>query len=158
MGSFSHSISDAAACRQRGPTSTGAYMKTTEARCSIIDGICLCALLSLCALAGCGKKQIAADSPPPVSPSLNPHSVTISWAASKSKVAGYNVYRAIPPAKPVKLTNGIVTGTEYIDTTVEAGRTYVYYVTSVDLTGVEGISSNGIEVTVPNTASAPASH
>jgi fibronectin type 3 domain-containing protein len=111
----------------------------------------LCALLGLCALAGCEKKQAAADILPAPAPIVNPHSVTLNWTPSKSKVAGYNVYRALPKAKPVKLTDGIVLATEYTDTTVEAGRTYTYYVTSVDLTGLEGVSSKGIEVKVPAT-------
>jgi fibronectin type 3 domain-containing protein len=106
-------------------------------------------------LAGCEKKQPAIVDPmrPVV---VNPHSVTISWTASKSKVAGYNVYRSSPPDKPVKLTDGIVLGTQYTDKTAEAGHKYVYFVTSVDLTGLEGVSSGGIEATVPKTENPPA--
>jgi hypothetical protein len=117
--------------------------------------ICLFCILPLWMLAGCAKKQPAtADPKPPVA--LNPHSVTISWTASKSKVAGYNVYRSSPPDKPVKLTDGIVLGTQYTDKTAEAGHRYVYFVTSVDLTGLEGVSSKGIEATVPKTENPPA--
>ena len=136
-------------------------MKSPQVRCSIIDRVCLCTILGLCALAGCEKKPTAADNTPAPAPVVNPHSVTLTWAPSKSKVAGYNVYRAPAPQKPakklaekpVKLTDGIVLGTEYSDNTVEPGRTYIYYVTSVDLTGLEGVSSKGIEVTVPEAPS-----
>lgn len=126
-------------------------MKSPESRCSITDRICLCALLGLCVLAACEKKQAAADILPAPAPIVNPHSVTLKWTPSKSKVAGYNVYRALPKAKPVRLTDRIVLGAEYTDATVEAGRTYTYYVTSVGLTGLEGDSSKGIEVKIPAT-------
>jgi len=121
--------------------------------------IWLFCLVQLGVFAGCEKKQPAAVSPTPMPPvAVNPHSVRITWTASASKVAGYNVYRSSPPEKPVKLTDGIVLGTEYTDNTVQAGRKYVYFVTSVDLTGLEGISSKGIEVKVPTTVDTPGAH
>ena len=121
-------------------------------RCSFTDRVCLCALVGLCSLAGCGKKQTTADSPSPA-PAVNPHSVTLSWAPpSKSKVAGYHVYRALLHEKPLRLTDRMVLGTEYTDTTVEAGRTYTYYVTAVDVSGLEGVPSKGIEAQVPAAA------
>jgi fibronectin type 3 domain-containing protein len=85
-----------------------------------------------------------------------PHSVTISWMPSVSRVAGYNVYRASPPNGPVKLTPKIVSGTHYIDKAVEAGRTYTYSVTSVDFKGAESAPSGIFTVTIPTTAAPPA--
>ena len=78
-----------------------------------------------------------------------PHSVTMSWVASKSPVAGYNVYREFQHGGPVKLTPQIIPGTQYTDTTVKRGRTYSYYVTSVDSKGTESAPSERITVTVP---------
>lgn len=129
-------------------------------RCTIFGKSCLCALLGLCMLAGCGTKQIAGDDPPPVTPTVNAHFVTLKWEPSKSKVAGYHVYRALKNEAPVKVTNEVVPGTEYTDPTVEASRTYVYYVASVDSTGRQSILSKGVEVKVPETTSkeARASH
>ena len=79
----------------------------------------------------------------------NPHSVTIIWTASSTPVAGYNVYRSSPPNPPVKLTEKVVPGTQYTDTTVEAGYTYVYSVTSVDSKGLESRPSENITARVP---------
>jgi len=78
-----------------------------------------------------------------------PHSVTITWVASKSPVAGYNVYRDFQYAGPVKLTPQPIPGTQYTDTTVLRGRIYSYFVTSVDSKGLESVPSERITVTVP---------
>ncbi|HEY2645880.1 MAG TPA: fibronectin type III domain-containing protein [Candidatus Acidoferrales bacterium] len=80
---------------------------------------------------------------------LDPHSVTIGWTASSSPVAGYNVYRETQFSGPIKLTPKMVTGTEYIDKNVESGRTYSYFVTSVDSRGLESKPSEKISATVP---------
>ena len=107
--------------------------------------------MALSLLAGCGKLRSIfarkeADSP---------HSVTLSWNASKSSVGGYNVYREFQYGGPVKLTSALVAGTVYTDNTVAGGRTYSYYVTSVDLKGLESKPSEKIWVTVPTTATPP---
>jgi fibronectin type 3 domain-containing protein len=86
----------------------------------------------------------------------NPHSVTISWMASTSHVAGYNVYRSSPPGVPVKLTIKPVSGAQYMDKTVETGQTYSYSVTSVDFKGIKSKPSANITVTVPVSATPPA--
>jgi len=86
----------------------------------------------------------------------NPHSVTIGWTASKSPVAGYYVYRETQFSGPIKQTPQIVPETQYVDRNVQAGRTYSYYVTSVDSRGLESKPSERISVTVPTTAASPA--
>jgi len=86
----------------------------------------------------------------------NPHSATISWAPSASPVAGYNVYRTSPPGGPVKLTPKIISATQYTDRTVEAGHTYIYFVTSVDSRGMESSPSMKATVTIPTTVTPPA--
>lgn len=78
-----------------------------------------------------------------------PHSVTISWVASKSAVQGYNVYREFQYGGPVKLTPQFIPGTQYTDTTAKRGRTYSYFVTSVNSNGLESAPSETITVTVP---------
>jgi len=50
----------------------------------------------------------------------------------------------------------MVSGTQYIDKTVEGGRTYIYSVTTVDVNGVESKPSDNITVTVPTTVTPPA--
>ena len=86
---------------------------------------------------------------------VNPHFVTITWMASKSKVFGYNVYRSSGKSKPEKLTDGIVLGTEYVDHTAVGGQTYTYFVTAVDFKGVESDPSQKFTVKVPTAVAAP---
>ncbi len=105
-------------------------------------------------LAGCENSHngnIQAPAQPP-----NPHSVTISWTASKSPVVGYNVYRILQSGGTVKVTSGIVSSTKYTDRTVEAGRTYAYFVTAVDAKGIESKPSEKITVNVPTAVAPPA--
>jgi fibronectin type 3 domain-containing protein len=119
-----------------------------------LRGLFLFFFVALSLLAGCGKLRRWYNSAQKEQD--NPHSVTIAWAASNSQVAGYNVYRSSPPSGPVRLTVRIVSGTQYIDKTVEAGRTYTYSVTSVDFKGIESIASKDITVTVPTAVTPPA--
>jgi fibronectin type 3 domain-containing protein len=86
----------------------------------------------------------------------NLHSVTISWTASTSPVAGYYVYRVYGLRGPDRLTNAIVPRTQYTDGTVGAGQTYSYYVTSVDSKGIESKPSEKITVTIPTKVTPPA--
>lgn len=112
-------------------------------------------LLALSLAASCGKKQPERQLDAPKQP-VNPHYVTLTWTASKSKVHGYNVYRLRPTGPPEKLTDGIVLGTEYTDHTAQGGETYTYFVTSVDMIGVESKPSGKTTVTVPTTITPPA--
>jgi hypothetical protein len=106
---------------------------------------CVLALFMLSSVAGCGKLR-ALFSP---SAPENPHFVTISWNPSKSPVAGYNVYREYQYSGAERLTPKILTQTQYVDGTALGGRTYVYYVTSVDSRGLESKPSETITVSVP---------
>src|SRR5262249_13165594 len=61
------------------------------------------------------------------------HVVDLSWLASTSTVAGYNVYRGTVSGGPfTKLNSSLITGTTYVDLTVQAGQTYYYHATAVD--------------------------
>jgi hypothetical protein len=102
-------------------------------------------LAALFLLTGCGKLRGLYERLKPA----NPHSVAISWNPSNSSVAGYNVYRDSEFSGPVKLTPQIVAGTQFTDKNVQAGRTYSYYVTSVDFKGLESKPSDRISVTIP---------
>ena len=78
------------------------------------------------------------------------HSVTLSWTASTSTVSGYNAYRSSVSSGPyTKLNSALITTTQYTDSTVVAGQTYFYMVTSVDSSNVESTDSNQISTTVP---------
>lgn len=80
------------------------------------------------------------------------YSVDLSWdapAASADPVAGYHVYRAAG-ASPWQLLNATVNvPASYTDTSVEAGTTYSYEVTSVDAQGNESTPSNVYTTTIP---------
>jgi beta-galactosidase len=78
------------------------------------------------------------------------HSATLSWVASTSSVAGYNVYRSdVSGGAYTKLNSQLVTSTQYPDSTVLAGQTYFYVVTSADSSGIESAFSNQASAIVP---------
>jgi hypothetical protein len=82
-----------------------------------------------------------------------PHQVTLSWQApadSSVPVAGYNNYRAPSGSTTFqRLNSSIDTETTYVDSTVQGGLSYTYYVTSVSSAGVESTPSNQVAATVP---------
>jgi len=79
------------------------------------------------------------------------HSVSLSWRASTSLVAGYNIYRSTLPGGPyTKQTPSLVTGTTWRDTSVVAGQRYYYLVTAVDSSGQESGYSNQASDLVPS--------
>jgi len=81
------------------------------------------------------------------------HTVTLSWDAPSSStdpVVGYNIYRAASGSSSYQLVNSSVdTGTTYVDSTVQSGAAYIYYVESVDSSGNQSVPSNQVSVTIP---------
>ena len=85
------------------------------------------------------------------SSSPKPHSATLTWKASVSKVSGYRVYRATgPDTPPGLLASTAPDATQYVDRSVEGGRTYYYTVRSVAPDGIESVPSEQITVTIPS--------
>jgi len=81
---------------------------------------------------------------------LLPHTVTLSWTASTSTVAGYNMYRSTQPYGGfVQLNSSPITGTTFADSTVTSGVTYYYMATSVGPSGLESGPSNLASATTP---------
>jgi hypothetical protein len=82
-----------------------------------------------------------------------PPEVDLSWDApsgSTDPVAGYNIYRSPGGSSAYQLLNSSIdTQTTYVDSTVQSGLTYDYYVESVDSSGVESAPSNQVNVTIP---------
>jgi hypothetical protein len=79
------------------------------------------------------------------------HAVDLSWAASSSSVLGYYVYRGTQSGGPyTKLNSNPSADTSYNDTTVQAGKTYYYVVTSVGTDSVESSYSNQATAVVPS--------
>jgi hypothetical protein len=83
-------------------------------------------------------------------PSGTPHTVTLKWRGSSSKVAGYNVYRSMTPAgNYVRINSSPVQGTTFTDNTVEHGLTYYYVTRAVDALGHESVNSNEASAAIP---------
>lgn len=79
------------------------------------------------------------------------HSVSLSWVADRSTVAGYNVYRGSQTGGPyAKLTSAPTAATAYGDASVSAGLTYFYVTTAVNSAGNESTFSNEVQAAVPS--------
>jgi hypothetical protein len=91
-----------------------------------------------------------ATNSPAVSLSGSSHSAALSWAASRSTVNGYNVYRATSSGAygGSPLNSSPVPGTAFTDPTVIGGQTYYYVVRSVE-SGVESINSGEVQAVIP---------
>jgi hypothetical protein len=78
------------------------------------------------------------------------HSATLSWTASTSTVAGYNVYRRTTSGTGyAKLNGSLVAALTYLDTNVTSGTTYYYVTTAVDSSGNESTDSNQATAVIP---------
>jgi hypothetical protein len=78
------------------------------------------------------------------------YSVSLSWTASTSSVAGYNIYRGTTAGQYTKLNPSLNSTTAYTDNTVAAGVTYYYAATAVNSSGEESsYSTPALQVSVP---------
>lgn len=81
----------------------------------------------------------------------NAHAAILSWTASTTPNATYNVYRATSSSGPftTPVNTSAITGTTFTDTTVQAGQTYYYVATAVS-GGVESADSGPpVQATIP---------
>jgi hypothetical protein len=78
------------------------------------------------------------------------HTAKLTWKASSSHVAGYNVYRSeVSGQKYQKINSSLIQGLTYADNTVQSGVTYYYVTRAVDDQGHESTNSNETSVSVP---------
>jgi hypothetical protein len=78
------------------------------------------------------------------------HSVTLTWNASPSSVAGYRAYRATNPGGPyTPLNSSPNQQLRFTDSSVQSGTTYYYVVTAVAPDTVESAYSNQASAAVP---------
>ena len=78
------------------------------------------------------------------------HSAALTWSASSSPVAGYNVYRSTVSGGPyAKINTSLLAALTYTDSTVRSGTTYYYVATAVDSNGIESVFSNQVSATIP---------
>ncbi len=78
------------------------------------------------------------------------HTVALTWNASISVAAWYNVYRSVVSGTgftKVSSTPGAVLS--YTDTSVLNGTTYYYVTTTVDATNAESVYSNQVTAVIP---------
>jgi hypothetical protein len=78
------------------------------------------------------------------------HDVNLSWIASTSPAAGYNIYRSTQSSGPfAKINSSLDTATVYTDGTVVSGQMYYYVTTAVDSSGAESRYSNLAQAIIP---------
>ena len=79
------------------------------------------------------------------------HPTVLTWGASTSNVAGYNVYRSTTSGGTyTKLNTSLITGLTFTDATSQPGQVYFYVATAVDSSGNESAYSNPpVQATVP---------
>jgi len=82
----------------------------------------------------------------------NTHGVTLNWVASTTPNVSYNVYRGTASAGPFTQVNSSpISGTTYTDSAVQAGQTYYYVATAVDVNNNQSsYSSPSVQATIPN--------
>ncbi len=83
-----------------------------------------------------------------------PNQISVFFASNvETDVAGYNVYRSTDRGLPLDkwqlLTTSPITANTYQDGSVEAGKSYFYYVTAIDRTGNVSLPSEIVGDTVP---------
>jgi hypothetical protein len=80
------------------------------------------------------------------------HSVTLSWAApgsSAEPISGYIAYRSLNGGNYSALFSSPVSSTTYVDTAVQSGAAYSYYIESVGQNGQSSGPSTTVQATVP---------
>jgi fibronectin type 3 domain-containing protein len=94
-------------------------------------------------------------------PSGTAHSVILTWQApspvgGSGTISGYNVYRSpSSPTNYAKVNASHNAGLTYTDTSVSAGTSYSYCVTTVDSLGQESVCSAPATANVPANPNAP---
>jgi fibronectin type 3 domain-containing protein len=94
-------------------------------------------------------------------PAGTPHSVTLTWQApspvgGSGTISGYNVYRSPTSSTSyAKLNTAVNAGLTYTDSSVSAGTSYSYCVSTVDSLGAESVCSAPATANVPSNPNAP---
>jgi hypothetical protein len=79
------------------------------------------------------------------------HHANLSWTATTSSVAGYNIYRGTQTGGPYsKLDTSLDASISFSDSTVLAGQTYYYVVTGVNSQGTESAYSGEAKAVIPS--------
>ena len=78
------------------------------------------------------------------------HTVTLTWRAAGSSAAGYNVYVGSTSGGPYsRLNTSTVTGTSFVDSSVQSRQNYYFVITSVSSTNKESPRSAEVKAVIP---------
>jgi chitinase len=116
---------------------------------------CVCGLLLAAALLATQSTRAQ------VLPTGTAHSVTLTWLApspvgGSGTISGYNIYRSpSTPTNYTKLNTALTAVLTYTDTSVSAGASYIYCVTTVDSLAQESACSVPATANVPSNPNAP---
>lgn len=93
--------------------------------------------------------------PSAITVAASPRTISLFFASNLEKdVAGYRIYRSDNPDTPLaewtERTTMILKKTTFVDDSVEAGKTYYYFVVAVDDAGNQSQPSSVASETVPN--------
>jgi hypothetical protein len=78
------------------------------------------------------------------------HTVTLTWKASTSKVAGYDVYRSeTRGSNYLRINSSLVRELTYTDRYVDGGVKYYYVTRAVDDQGNQSVNSNETSASIP---------
>ena len=96
----------------------------------------------------------APGAPASITIAATPTTISLFWPPNpEADVAGYRIYRTTDAAKPKtewdQLTRDIQTANTFIDTRVETGKTYYYYISAADKFGNVSPPSEVVSETVP---------
>jgi fibronectin type 3 domain-containing protein len=103
-------------------------------------------------ISGCATGGGISGTTKPVTTPPGAHSVGLTWDPSPStNLKGYNVYRGQVSGGPYSpIASTIAVGTQqYTDSTVAAGQSYFYVVTSIDVNGMESGPSPEASAKIP---------
>jgi hypothetical protein len=97
------------------------------------------------------RDTVAPSTPGQVTATAGGSGVTVRWAAATDNTA-VTSYRVMRSGTAVA---GAVTGTSFVDSSVQAGQTYAYTVSAVDAAGNRSPESTAVSVTIPATPATP---
>lgn len=96
----------------------------------------------------------APSAPASITIAATPTTISLFFPPNpETDIAGYRIYRSTDPNLPKtaweQLTKDLQTANTYVDTRVESGKTYYYYITATDKFGNVSAPSEVVNETVP---------
>lgn len=96
------------------------------------------------------KDTFAPNPPEGITLAASPNTISIFFASNIEKdIAGYKIYRSTDKVTWTLLTNKLLETNTFLDTKVEGGKTYYYYLIAVDRFGNESEKSEIVSEIIP---------